>query len=216
VIDSVSFTIRKGETVALVGPSGGGKSTLSDLIPRFYDVTSGAILVDGIDLREYQLDSLRSHMGIVTQETILFNDTIAGNIRLGKRDATDAEVEAAARVANADGYDTNVGDRGMKLSGGQRQRLSIARAVLKNPDILILDEATSALDTESEKLVQEALGSLLKGRTSLVIAHRLSTIVGADKIIVIEHGRIAEQGTHHELMERGGIYAHLIEMQQLA
>lgn len=163
-------------------------------------------------------------MGIVTQETILFNDTIAGNIRLGKRDATDAEVEAAARVANADGfiretehgYDTNVGDRGMKLSGGQRQRLSIARAVLKNPDILILDEATSALDTESEKLVQEALGSLLKGRTSLVIAHRLSTIVGADKIIVIEHGRIAEQGTHHELMERGGIYAHLIEMQQLA
>ena len=224
VIDSVSFTIRKGETVALVGPSGGGKSTLSDLIPRFYDVTSGAIFVDGIDLREYQLDSLRSHMGIVTQETILFNDTIAGNIRLGKRDATDAEVEAAARVANADGfiretehgYDTNVGDRGMKLSGGQRQRLSIARAVLKNPDILILDEATSALDTESEKLVQEALGSLLKGRTSLVIAHRLSTIVGADKIIVIEHGRIAEQGTHHELMERGGIYAHLIEMQQLA
>ena len=224
VIDSVSFTIRKGETVALVGPSGGGKSTLSDLIPRFYDVTSGAILVDGIDLREYQLDSLRSHMGIVTQETILFNDTIAGNIRLGKRDATDAEVEAAARVANADGfiretehgYDTNVGDRGMKLSGGQRQRLSIARAVLKNPDILILDEATSALDTESEKLVQEALGSLLKGRTSLIIAHRLSTIVGADKIIVIEHGRIAEQGTHHELMERGGIYAHLIEMQQLA
>ena len=224
VIDGVSFTIRKGETVALVGPSGGGKSTLSDLIPRFYDVTSGAILVDGIDLREYQLDSLRSHMGIVTQETILFNDTIAGNIRLGKRDATDAEVEAAARVANADGfiretehgYDTNVGDRGMKLSGGQRQRLSIARAVLKNPDILILDEATSALDTESEKLVQEALGSLLKGRTSLVIAHRLSTIVGADKIIVIEHGRIAEQGTHHELMERGGIYAHLIEMQQLA
>ena len=224
VIDSVSFTIRKGETVALVGPSGGGKSTLSDLIPRFYDVTSGAILVDGIDLREYQLESLRSHMGIVTQETILFNDTIAGNIRLGKRDATDAEVQAAARVANADGfvretehgYDTNVGDRGMKLSGGQRQRLSIARAVLKNPDILILDEATSALDTESEKLVQEALGSLLKGRTSLVIAHRLSTIVGADKIIVIEHGRIAEQGTHHELMERGGIYAHLIEMQQLA
>ena len=224
VLKDISLSVMPGEVVAIIGPSGGGKSTLSDLIPRFYDVTSGAILVDGIDLREYQLDSLRSHMGIVTQETILFNDTIAGNIRLGKRDATDAEVEAAARVANADGfiretehgYDTNVGDRGMKLSGGQRQRLSIARAVLKNPDILILDEATSALDTESEKLVQEALGSLLKGRTSLVIAHRLSTIVGADKIIVIEHGRIAEQGTHHELMERGGIYAHLIEMQQLA
>lgn len=163
-------------------------------------------------------------MGIVTQETILFNDTIAGNIRLGKRDATDAEIETAARIANADefiretehGYQTNVGDRGMKLSGGQRQRLSIARAVLKNPDILILDEATSALDTESEKLVQDALSALLKGRTSLVIAHRLSTIHNADKIIVIEHGRIAEQGTHQELMERGGIYAHLIEMQQLA
>ena len=163
-------------------------------------------------------------MGIVTQETILFNDTIAGNIRLGKRDATDAEIETAARIANADefiretehGYQTNVGDRGMKLSGGQRQRLSIARAVLKNPDILILDEATSALDTESEKLVQDALSALLKGRTSLVIAHRLSTIHNADKIIVIEHGRIAEQGTHQKLMERGGIYAHLIEMQQLA
>lgn len=224
VIDSVSFTIRKGETVALVGPSGGGKSTLSDLIPRFYDVTGGQILVDGVDLRDYDLESLRRHMGIVTQETILFNDTIAGNIRLGKRDATDAEIETAARIANADefiretehGYQTNVGDRGMKLSGGQRQRLSIARAVLKNPDILILDEATSALDTESEKLVQDALSALLKGRTSLVIAHRLSTIHNADKIIVIEHGRIAEQGTHQELMERGGIYAHLIEMQQLA
>ena len=224
VIDSVSFTIRKGETVALVGPSGGGKSTLSDLIPRFYDVTGGQILVDGIDLRDYDLESLRRHMGIVTQETILFNDTIAGNIRLGKRNATDAEIETAARIANADefiretehGYQTNVGDRGMKLSGGQRQRLSIARAVLKNPDILILDEATSALDTESEKLVQDALNALLKGRTSLVIAHRLSTIHNADKIIVIEHGRIAEQGTHHELMERGGIYAHLIEMQQLS
>ena len=224
MIDSVSFTIRKGETVALVGPSGGGKSTLSDLIPRFYDVTGGQILVDGVDLRDYDLESLRRHMGIVTQETILFNDTIAGNIRLGKRDATDAEIETAARIANADefiretehGYQTNVGDRGMKLSGGQRQRLSIARAVLKNPDILILDEATSALDTESEKLVQDALSALLKGRTSLVIAHRLSTIHNADKIIVIEHGRIAEQGTHQELMERGGIYAHLIEMQQLA
>ena len=224
VIDSVSFTIRKGETVALVGPSGGGKSTLSDLIPRFYDVTSGAILVDGIDLREYQLDSLRSHMGIVTQgdDPVQRHDRGQHPPRQARRDGRRSG--SRRTVANADGfiretehgYDTNVGDRGMKLSGGQRQRLSIARAVLKNPDILILDEATSALDTESEKLVQEALGSLLKGRTSLVIAHRLSTIVGADKIIVIEHGRIAEQGTHHELMERGGIYAHLIEMQQLA
>ena len=207
--------------MALVGPSGGGKSTLSDLIPRFYDVTSGAILVDGIDLREYQLDSLRSHMGIVTQETILFNDTIAGNIRLGKRDATDAEVEAAARVANADGfiretehgYDTNVGDRGMKLSGGQRQRLSIARAVLKNPDILILDEATSALDTESEKLVQEALDNLMKNRTSIVVAHRLSTIRNADMICVFHEGKIVERGRHEELLALDGIYTKLYNMQ---
>ncbi|MBQ4278988.1 MAG: ABC transporter ATP-binding protein [Rikenellaceae bacterium] len=224
VIGGVSFTVRRGETVALVGPSGGGKSTLADLVPRFYDVTSGAILIDGVNVRQLDLESLHAHIGVVAQETILFNDTIENNIRLGKRDATQAEIEAAARVANAhefimeteNGYQANIGDRGMKLSGGQRQRLSIARAVLKNPDILILDEATSALDTESEKLVQDALNSLLEGRTSVVIAHRLSTIHNADKIIVIEHGRIAEQGTHHELMALGGIYSKLIEMQQLA
>lgn len=223
VICGVNFKIRKGETVALVGPSGGGKSTLSDLIPRFYDIQGGAILIDGVDIRQYDIESLREYMGVVSQETILFNDTIANNLRLGKQDATDEEIRQAAVVANAHnfimetehGYQTNIGDRGMKLSGGQRQRLSIARAVLKNPEILILDEATSALDTESEKLVQEALNALLKGRTSLVIAHRLSTIHNADRIIVIEKGRITEQGTHQQLMERHGIYARLIEMQQV-
>ena len=222
VIRGVSFKIKKGETVALVGPSGGGKSTLSDLIPRFYDVQSGQILIDGIDIRKYTLESLRRYMGLVSQETILFNDTIENNLRLGKQDATEEEVRQAAIVANADafiretehGYQTNIGDRGMKLSGGQRQRLSIARAVLKNPEILILDEATSALDTESEKLVQNALDALLQGRTSLVIAHRLSTIYNADRIIVIDHGQIVEQGTHHELMALHGVYARLIEMQQ--
>ena len=222
VIRGVSFKIKKGESVALVGPSGGGKSTLSDLIPRFYDVQSGQILIDGIDIRKYTLESLRRYMGLVSQETILFNDTIENNLRLGKQDATEEEVRQAAIVANADafiretehGYQTNIGDRGMKLSGGQRQRLSIARAVLKNPEILILDEATSALDTESEKLVQNALDALLQGRTSLVIAHRLSTIYNADRIIVIDHGQIVEQGTHHELMALHGVYARLIEMQQ--
>lgn len=223
VIRGVSFTVRKGETVALVGPSGGGKSTLSDLIPRFYDVQAGQILIDGVDVRKYKVDSLRKYMGVVSQDTILFNDTIENNLRLGRQDATPEQIERAARVANAHdfimeterGYRTNIGDRGMKLSGGQRQRLSIARAVLKNPEILILDEATSALDTESEVLVQEALNSLLEGRTSVVIAHRLSTIHNADRIIVIDQGRIAEQGTHQELMERRGVYARLIEMQQV-
>ena len=224
VLHDVSFTVRKGETVALVGPSGGGKSTLSELIPRFYDPAVGEISIDGKPLADYTQESLREKMGIVSQDTILFNDSIRANIAMGREDATEEQIIAAAKIANAHdfimqteaGYDTNVGDRGMKLSGGQRQRLSIARAVLRNPEILILDEATSALDTESEKLVQEALTSLLEGRTSVVIAHRLSTIHNADRIIVIDSGRIAEQGTHAELMERNGISAKLIEMQSLA
>ncbi len=224
ILHDISFEVRKGETVALVGPSGGGKSTLSELIPRFYDVESGEVYIDGRPIADYTQESLREHMGIVSQETTLFNDTIRNNIAMGREDATMEQIIAAAKVANAHdfimqsekGYDTNIGDRGTKLSGGQRQRLSIARAVLRNPEILILDEATSALDTESEKLVQEALTTLLEGRTSVVIAHRLSTIHNADRIIVIDGGRIAEQGTHAELMERGGIYAHLNEMQSLA
>lgn len=224
IIRGVSFRIKKGQTVALVGPSGGGKSTLSDLIPRFYDPQKGAVLIDGRNVRDYRVRSIRDHLGMVAQETVLFNDTIANNIRLGIPGASMDDVIRAAKIANAhkfimeteNGYDTNIGDRGVKLSGGQRQRLSIARAVLKNPDILILDEATSALDTESEKLVQEALDSLLEGRTSLIIAHRLSTINNADWIIVIDRGEIVEQGRHDELMRQCGMYARLIEMQQLA
>jgi subfamily B ATP-binding cassette protein MsbA len=223
IIRGVSFRIAKGETVALVGPSGGGKSTLSDLVPRFYDPERGSVLIDGRDVRDYTMESVRAHLGMVAQETVLFNDTIEGNIRLGVPDATREQVIEAAKIANAhnfimeteNGYDTNIGDRGVKLSGGQRQRLSIARAVLKNPDILILDEATSALDTESEKLVQSALDSLLQGRTSIVIAHRLSTVQSADRIVVVDAGRVAEEGTHEELIKKGGLYARLVEMQNI-
>lgn len=221
VIDGVTIKVNKGETIALVGASGGGKSTLSELIPRFYDVQAGEVLFDGVNVKEYKQESLRQKMSIVAQETVLFNDSIEGNILMGRPTATHEEVVEASKVANAhnfimespEGYATNIGDRGSKLSGGQRQRISIARAVLKNPEILILDEATSALDTESEKLVQDALTKLLEGRTSIVIAHRLSTIYNADRIYVIDKGQVAEEGTHTELLARNGIYAHLIAMQ---
>ncbi len=221
VLQNVSLTIPKGKTVALVGSSGGGKSTLADLIPRFYDPTEGSILLDGADLRTLTKESLRGLMGIVTQESILFNDSIFNNIAFGSN-ASLEEVEAAAKIANAhdfiaatpDGYQTVIGDRGAKLSGGQRQRLSIARAVLKNPPILILDEATSALDTESEKLVQEAITNLMKNRTVLVIAHRLSTIQHADEIVVLHGGQIVERGTHDELLDiEKGFYRRLSQMQ---
>jgi subfamily B ATP-binding cassette protein MsbA len=221
VLHSLSLQIPVGKTVALVGPSGGGKSTLMDLIPRFIEVKSGQILVDGHDIKNVTMHSLRTLMGIVNQESILFNDTIYNNIAFGKVGATPNEVEAAARIANAhhfieaseNGYQTSVGDRGIKLSGGQKQRICIARAVLTNPPLMLLDEATSALDTESEKLVQDALNNLMKDRTSLIIAHRLSTIQNADLIIVLENGRVAEQGSHSELIQQNGLYRKLINMQ---
>jgi len=221
VLNNVSLTIEKGKTVALVGQSGSGKTTFVDLLPRFYDVIGGQILIDGDDLRDLKLPDLRDLMGNVNQEAILFNDTIYNNIAFGVEDASMPEVIAAAKVANAHdfivetehGYGTVIGDRGSKLSGGQRQRLSIARAILKNPPILILDEATSALDTESERLVQEALENLMKNRTSLVIAHRLSTVRNADLICVFHEGEIVERGTHNELIEMDGRYKRLHSLQ---
>jgi len=221
VLRSVNLIISKGRTIALVGPSGGGKSTLVDLLPRFYDCVKGEIRIDGTPIRDLKISDLRGLMGIVSQETILFNDTVFNNIAFGMDKATEEEVISAARVANAhefiekmpQGYYTNIGDRGAKLSGGQRQRLSIARAVLKNPPILILDEATSALDTESERLVQQALENLMKNRTSVVIAHRLSTIQFADEIIVMQNGEVTERGTHIHLLEKNGIYRKLYELQ---
>jgi len=221
VIDDVTLDIPCGHTVALVGQSGSGKTTIADLLPRFYDVQEGSITIDGVDLRDYRIADLRSLMGNVNQEAILFNDSFYNNITFGVENATQEQVEEAARIANAydfimaseEGFDTNIGDRGCKLSGGQRQRISIARAILKNPPILILDEATSALDTESEHLVQEALDKLMKGRTTLVIAHRLSTIKNADTICVMQDGRIIEQGNHDTLMNTDGAYRKLVEMQ---
>ena len=221
VIDKLNLTIPKGSSVALVGPSGGGKSTIANLVPRFYDVNEGSISIDGTDIRQFTKNDLRSLMGIVTQDSILFNDTVANNLRIAKPDATEKELRNAAEIANAlsfiealpKGFDTSIGDQGNKLSGGQKQRLSIARAVLKNPEILILDEATSALDTESERLVQEALIKMMKSRTSLVIAHRLSTIQNADLIVVLQNGKIAEKGTHEELIAKKGTYKKLIELQ---
>jgi len=222
-LENVSFVVPKGKTIALVGPSGGGKSTLANLIPRFYDPDAGDVLIDGISLRDYDFKSIRQHMGIVTQESILFNDTVLNNIAFGLDNVDEAQVARAAAIANAhefiiqepEGYQRTIGDRGSKLSGGQRQRLTIARALLKNPAILILDEATSALDSESEMLVQDAINNLMKSRTSLVIAHRLSTIQNADEILVISEGKIVERGTHNELMKMDGIYQKLTAMQGL-
>ncbi len=223
ILKNINLKIEKGKTVALVGSSGAGKSTLADLVPRFHDVSSGELLIDGINIKAYSLEQLRRLMGIVTQEPILFNDTIANNITLGIDNATAVAIEQAAKIANAhnfilqkeEGYKTNIGDRGGKLSGGERQRMTIARAVLKNPPILILDEATSSLDTESERLVQDAINNLMNNRTSLVIAHRLSTIRHADEIIVLQKGEIVERGTHDGLIAQNGFYKRLVDMQEV-
>ena len=221
VLKNFSLTVPKGQTVALVGQSGSGKSTIANLVTRFYDVNEGSIKIDGTDLKDISKKSLRNLMGLVTQDSILFNNTVRNNISMGKDSASDSEIVEAAKIANAhefimdlpEGYDTNIGDSGNKLSGGQKQRLSIARAVLKNPPIMILDEATSALDTESERLVQDALEKMMRNRTSIVIAHRLSTIQKADKIIVLQKGKIVEQGNHKELLGKNGVYRKLVEMQ---
>ena len=221
VITDLSFSVKPGEVIAIVGPSGAGKSTIANLLPRFYDVNKGDIKIDGHSVREVTLDSLREQVGIVPQETMLFNGSVYNNILYGRLDATKEEIEAAAKAANAhdfimqltDGYETKLGDRGVNLSGGQRQRIAIARAILKNPRILILDEETSALDTESERVVQEALDRLMVGRTSFVIAHRLSTVKNADKILVLEKGNLVESGTHDELLALDGLYAHLYKIQ---
>ena len=223
ILDNINLTIKKGTTVALVGSSGAGKSTLADLIPRFHDVTGGALLIDGVSIQDYSLESLRSHMGIVTQEPILFNDTVAANISLGSSGTDLKAIEQAATIANAhsfiaykeDGYKTNIGDRGSKLSGGERQRLTIARAVLKNPPILILDEATSSLDTESEKLVQDAINHVMENRTTIVIAHRLSTVRHADEIVVLQKGKIIQRGKHDDLISQEGLYKRLVDMQEV-
>ena len=223
VLKNINLKIEKGKTIALVGSSGAGKSTLADLIPRFHDVTSGELLVDGVNIKDYSLKSVREQISIVTQEPILFNDSIASNIRIGKQSASQNEIEQAAHVANAynfiakkeKSFDTNIGDRGSKLSGGERQRLTIARAVVKNPPILILDEATSSLDTESERLVQDAINNMMQNRTSIVIAHCLSTIRHADEIIVLQKGEIVERGNHDELMTKQGYYYRLVQMQEV-
>ena len=224
ILKNIQLSVEKGKTVALVGSSGAGKSTLADLVPRFHDATGGELLLDGVNIKNYGLRDLRGLMGIVTQEPILFNDTIANNIALGNEHATAQQIEQAAKIANAHqfimqkekGYETNIGDRGSKLSGGERQRLTIARAVLKNPPILILDEATSSLDTESERLVQDAINNLMQNRTSIVIAHRLSTIRHADEIIVLQKGEIVERGTHDSLIAQNGFYRRLVDMQEVS
>jgi subfamily B ATP-binding cassette protein MsbA len=223
VLKNIDLKIEKGKTIALVGSSGAGKSTLADLVPRFHDVSSGELLIDGVNIKDYSLKSVRNQISIVTQEPILFNDSIENNIRLGKQDASEEEISEAAKVANAYGFitkkekdfTTNIGDRGSKLSGGERQRLTIARAVVKNPPILILDEATSSLDTESERLVQDAINNMMQNRTSIVIAHRLSTIRHADEIIVLQKGEIVERGNHDELMQKQGYYYRLVQMQEV-
>ena len=223
ILNKINLTSKKGQTVALVGSSGAGKSTLADLIPRFHDASSGEVLIDGIDIKKYAIKDLRNLMGIVTQDPILFNESVKANIALGNLSASPESIIDAAKIANAhnfilnkeDGYDTQVGDRGSKLSGGERQRITIARAVLKNPPILILDEATSSLDTESEKWVQDAINNLMKDRTSIVIAHRLSTVRHADEIIVLHEGKIAERGKHEDLIQQNGIYNKLVTMQEV-